>query len=128
MTHAIATVLAVVEDDHDVRLLIRLHLARDPRLEILGEATSGEEAIALAKSMQPGVVILDHGLNGPMSGLAAAPLIKAVSPGSKIVLFTAYDLAREAASEPAVDAYVRKEQIRDLLSTVDRLLGLDPLG
>lgn len=127
MSDAHATVLAIVEDDSDLRLLIRTHLARDSRLEILGEAASGAEAIAMASALRPGAIILDHGLAGPMTGLEAAPLIKAASPQSKILLFTAYDVEREAAAEPAVDAYLRKDRIGELLATVCLLLGLPPL-
>jgi DNA-binding NarL/FixJ family response regulator len=127
MTATKASVLAIVEDEPDVRMLVRITLTRDPRLEILGEATSAEEAIEIARSLQPGVVILDHGLDGTVTGLEAAPLIKEAAPNSKILLFTAFDMAVEAREEPAVDAYLRKDRIGDLVAKVDELLGLDPL-
>jgi DNA-binding NarL/FixJ family response regulator len=127
MTATKASVLAIVEDEPDVRMLVRITLTRDPRLEILGEATSAEEAVEIARSLQPGVVILDHGLDGAITGLEAAPLIKEAAPNSKILLFTAFDMAVEARDEPAVDAYLRKDRIGDLVDKVDELLGLDPL-
>lgn len=127
MTATKASVLAIVEDEPDVRMLVRITLTRDPRLEILGEATSAEEAVEIARSLQPGVVILDHGLDGTITGLEAAPLIKEAAPNSKILLFTAFDMAVEAREEPAVDAYLRKDRIGDLVAKVDELLGLDPL-
>ena len=60
-----------------------------------------------------------------MTGLVAAPLLKQAAPTTKILLFTAYDLAGEARAEPAVDAYLRKDHIHLLLATVKRLLGLE---
>ena len=122
------TVLAIVEDEPDVRILVRVTLQRDQRLNILGEAASAEEALHLARTLQPGVVILDHSLEGDVTGLDVAPKIRQASPDSKIVLFTAYDMEREAAAEPAIDAFLRKDRISELLSVVDRLLGLDPLA
>lgn len=122
------SVLAIVEDEPDVRMLVRLTLSRDPRLEILGEVTSAEEAIELAQRSRPGVVLLDHSLDGALTGLQAAPLIKQVSPTSRIVLFTAYDMAAEARDEPAVDAFLRKDRLRELVAVVDELLGLEPVA
>jgi DNA-binding NarL/FixJ family response regulator len=122
------SVLAIVEDEPDVRMLVRLTLSRDPRLEILGEVTSAEEAIELAQTSRPGVVVLDHTLDGDMTGLQAAPLIKQVSPTSRIVLFTAYDMAAEARDEPAIDAFLRKDRLRELVAVVDELLGLEPVA
>ena len=53
-------VLVVVEDDRDMQLLIELTLQADARLEVSGCCATAAEAIALARSMQPQLVILDH--------------------------------------------------------------------
>lgn len=120
-------VLVIVEDEPDMRLVLRAHLRADPRIEIEGEAADAETAIELARQMPPGVVILDHWIEGPITGLEAAPMLKAVAPDAKIILFTAFDVSQEAEAEPAVDVFLPKSQIGQLLSTVQRLLGLDPL-
>jgi len=120
------TVLVVVEDEEDMRFMIRITLAQDPRLVLLGEAATAEEAIELARGLQPGAVVLDHQLDGRLTGLEAAPLIKAAAPNAKILLFTAFDLEQEAEAEAAVDAYLRKDGVKHLLATVDRLVGLEP--
>jgi two-component system, NarL family, response regulator, fimbrial Z protein, FimZ len=121
-------VLVTVEDEPDVRMMIRALLAQDPRLEILGEASSAEEAIELARTSEPGLIVLDHLIDGPTTGLEAAPQLKSVAPQSKILLFSAHDLRREAKQEPAVDAFLRKDQPTKLLPTALRLLGLGPLA
>ena len=121
-------VLVIVEDEPDMRLLIRAVLSGDPRLEVLGEATNAEDAIRLAADTSPGLVVLDHSIEGPVTGLEAAPAIRAVAPQAKILLFTAYDMAAEARREPAVDAFLRKDDIGKLLSTVQSLLDLEPAG
>lgn len=120
-------VLVIVEDEADMRRFVRLLLTRDPRLEILGEASTAEEAIELAATHEPGLIVLDHGLDGVLTGLAAAPLLKAAAPRAKILLFTAYDMAAEARAEPAIDAFLRKDELAQLLSVVQRLLELDPM-
>ena len=115
----------VVEDEPDMRALIGITLRRDPRLEVVGEAASAEEALAILDSCEPGLIILDHGIEGEMMGLQAAPLLKAKAPMAKILLFTAFDMRREASLEPAVDEYLRKDRIGELLATVQRMLGLN---
>jgi DNA-binding NarL/FixJ family response regulator len=118
-------VFVVVEDEPDMRALIALTLGRDSRLELMGEAASAAEALALLDSMEPGLIVLDHGIEGDLMGLDAAPLLKAKAPQAKILLFTAFDMRREATAEPAVDEFLRKDRIGDLLPTVQRLLGLN---
>ena len=117
-------VFVVVEDEPDMRALISLTLGRDPRLELVGEAASAEEALAVLDTVEPGLIILDHGIEGDLMGLDAAPLLKAKAPNAKILLFTAFDMRREATAEPAVDEFLRKDNIGALLPTVQRMLGI----
>lgn len=119
------TVMMVIEDDPDVRLLVKVALRRDPRIEINGEASSAEEAIEHCRQVSPGLVILDHMLEGDMSGLEAAPLIKEIAPGAKILLFSALDLDRQARADSAVDGFLLKTKFDELLPTCQKLLGLD---
>lgn len=119
-------VFTVVEDEPDMQLLINITVGRDRRLEQLGGAASAAEALAMLDSVEPGLIILDHGLEGDMMGLQAAPLLKAKAPNAKILLFTAFDMRDEAAAEPAVDAFLRKDRFERLLPTVQQLLGLTP--
>ena len=123
---AMESAFAIVEDDPDMRLLIRLALTRDRRLRPVGEATSAAEAIDLLDATSPELIVLDHSIEGDVMGLEAAPMLKAKADSTKILLFTAFDMAQQAAAEPAVDGYLRKDRIDQLLATAQRLLGLDP--
>jgi DNA-binding NarL/FixJ family response regulator len=119
--------LVMVEDDPEYRLLIRVTLAADPRFQMSGEAPTVQTAIELAQEVEPRLIILDHNLQGEMVGLSAAPKLKAAAPEAKILLFTAHDLEQEASREPAIDAFVRKDDLAKLLPTAQRLLGLEPV-
>lgn len=120
-----ATVLVVVEDEPDMRAMIRAVLAADPRIEVLGEAACAAEAIEAARTLDPGLIILDHQIEGDIMGIQAAPLLKEVAPNAKILLFTAFDMRSEAEAEPAIDGFLSKSDVGRLLPTVRRLLGLD---
>jgi DNA-binding NarL/FixJ family response regulator len=117
-------VLVVLEDEPDMQLLIAMQLQRDPRLETLGQAATAAEALDLLDSVHPGLIILDHRIERDIMGLQAAPLLKVKAPNALILLFTAFDMRREADDEPAVDAFLRKDELVRLLPTVQRLLGL----
>ena len=122
-------VLVVVEDDVDMQRLIAATLGRDPRMQLQGQVANAEAALDVLNAFEPGVIILDHGLaGGGLTGIEAAPKLKAAAPQSKIVLFTAYDLGAEAAREPAIDAFLSKDDIGQLLATVQEMVGLLPLS
>jgi DNA-binding NarL/FixJ family response regulator len=118
--------LVAVEDDPAFQVLIRATLGEDPRIKLLEEMpVSIDRALEVAREVQPTLIILDHNLGGEMVGLGAAPKFKEAAPEAKILLFTAYDVATEAKREPAIDAFVRKDDVSELLSTSRRLLGLE---
>lgn len=121
-----AGVLVVVENDPDFQLLIRLHLADDPRIEITDEVGSAEEALDLVAERGTGLVILDHWLDGDEYGLEAAPRIKEAAPDVAVLLLSSDNLSAEAGAEPAVDGFVWKAEIERLLPACQRLLGLEP--
>ena len=119
-------VLVVVEDDTDMALLIEITLGGDRRIEMFGGASTALEAVELAREGQPNLIVLDHFINGDIMGLQAAPMLRAVAPQAKILLFTSHPLEVEADREPAIDAFLLKSNITELLPTALRLLDLAP--
>ena len=118
-------VLGIVEDEKDMRLLLKATLSTDPRIEIVGEAASAEEALELARSWEPHLIILDYSLEGELTGMEAAPLFKEVVPNAKILLFTAYDLRARVQENPHIDGFLRKDQFPRLMPTVKDMLGIN---
>jgi DNA-binding NarL/FixJ family response regulator len=116
--------LVVVEDDADYRRLITMTLAEDGRIELYGAARNADEALAAAAEIQPDLIVLDHFIEGSVMGLQLAPRLKEVAPNARILLFTTHDLAVEAAREPAIDRYLPKRDLADLLPVVRELVGL----
>jgi DNA-binding NarL/FixJ family response regulator len=129
MTHS--SVLLV--DDHEpVRHSLRDLVATGfPDLECL-EAATGEEAIALAASRKPDVVLMDILMPG-INGVQATREILAVSETSQVVIVSVLDTAahRADAMSAGAVAYVPKADLgRDLLPMLARLLasGTDHSG
>ena len=118
--------LAVIEDDPDVQLLIETIFSMDSRFSATNAAETAEEALESARKSEPGVIVLDHGLAGSLTGLDAAPLLKDLAPRAKIILFTAHaELRSRASAQSAIDAFLLKTDATRLLPLAQRLTGLD---
>ena len=78
-------------DDHAVlREGMRNLLEGEKDLEVVGEASDGEEAVKLASELKPDVVIMDI-VMPKLSGIQATRLIKQASPSTAILILTAYN-------------------------------------
>jgi DNA-binding NarL/FixJ family response regulator len=80
--------VVVVDDSEDFRMIFRLLLAADARLEIAGEAADGSEGLDLCDEVQPDVVVLDLAMPR-VDGATALPQIKARCPGAEIYVYSA---------------------------------------
>jgi len=81
----------IIAEDHTfVREATRQLLEQEPDIEIVGEATDGAEAVALADRLNPDVAIVDISMP-VMSGIEATERIKAVRPGTAVLILTQYD-------------------------------------
>lgn len=106
MAQGVRVVLA--DDTPDIRALLRLMLGR-AGYEVVGEAGTGAEAVALAQELQPDVVILDLAMP-VMDGLEAIPLIRVGAPGAKVVVFSGFksDRIEAEALTAGAHAFVEK--------------------
>ena len=80
----------IAEDHAFVREATRQLLEQEPDIEIVGEATDGAEAVALVERLRPDVAIVDISMP-VMSGIEATERIKAVRPGTAVLILTQYD-------------------------------------
>jgi DNA-binding NarL/FixJ family response regulator len=115
----------LLADDHPIFLAsLRALLERHGYL-IVGEATSGEEAIPLAARYHPQVVVMDLEMPG-LGGLASIPRIRAAAPASRILILSAHDEPQdviEALSESGADGYLVKGDAPEELLNAMRAAG-----
>lgn len=113
----------IADDHHIVRDAIKMRLSEREGIEVVAEATTGREAIDLAKQLRPDVIIMDVEMP-EVDGIAATKDIMQSVPGSKIIIFTAHpqpDLLALALRAGAT-GYVLKsstaEELHDAVHTV----------
>ena len=79
--------ILVVDDHSVVRQGLRMFLSLDPELEVIGEASNGQEAIEMVKKLQPDVVLMDL-LMPVMDGITATQKIRQEYPDSEVIALT----------------------------------------
>ncbi|MEA2686849.1 MAG: hypothetical protein QOE93_2044, partial [Actinomycetota bacterium] len=109
--------VVIVDDASAMRALLRRMLEDSDAFDILAEAGDGEEAVRLAESLHPDVVLLDLAMP-VMDGLAAIPRIRLVAPATRIVVLSAIEASRmrDQALATGADAFLDKRLLSDSLA------------
>jgi DNA-binding NarL/FixJ family response regulator len=112
----------LIADDHEVaRAGVRKMLAAVPSWEVVGEATDGRSAIALALLLKPDLVVLDVGMPG-LNGIDVTRRLRRLVPAAEVLVLSMHD--DESLVAAAIDAgargYVLKSDNVDVLHAAVR--------
>jgi two-component system, response regulator PdtaR len=113
----------VAEDETIIRLDLRAQL-EDADYVVCGEATNGHEAVALARSLQPDLAVLDVKMPG-LDGIEAAKMILAERP-IPILMLTAYsdeELVRRAVKAGVYAYLVKPFRATDLMPAIETAIA-----
>lgn len=100
--------VVIADDDDDLRSLYRTLLTRSRRFEVVGEAANGFEAVELAATHGPDIVLLDV-LMPELDGLTALPMLAVAVPEALLVANSADRDAAELARARGAHEVVRKD-------------------
>jgi DNA-binding NarL/FixJ family response regulator len=106
-----APIRVLIVDDHAVvRTGLKVFLDLQPDMEVVGEAADGSEGVAMARRLEPDVVLMDL-LMPNMDGVTAIGRIKAERPGTEIVTMTSFIEEEKVTSalEAGASGYVLKD-------------------
>lgn len=107
------TITVLLVDDHPiVRTGLRTLLDRQPDVEVIGEAATGEEAVALAGHLHPDVVLCDLRLGEGMDGVQATEALRAQDPAPAVIILTTFD--RDAEILRAIEAGAAGYLLKDV--------------
>ena len=112
-----ACIRIVVADDHDSFRESLVHLlSLDQEIEVVGEATSGDQAHRLVVDLRPDVAILDLKMPGA-TGIQAARLIKEDVPQVKVIALSVFSQSHHIREslEAGADRYLTKGISREEL-------------
>ena len=108
--------ILIVDDHGVVRQGLRMYLALDPELEVVGEAANGAEALRIAHELKPDVVLMDL-LMPVMDGIAATGAIRRELPDVEVIALTSVleDSAVYGAMRAGAIGYLLKDTEADEL-------------
>jgi two-component system, NarL family, response regulator LiaR len=113
----IMAIRILLVDDHSVvRQGLKMFLALDSELEVIGEATNGEEALRRAQALKPDVVLMDL-LMPVMDGIAATAAIRKALPDTEVIALTSVleDASVTGAIRAGAIGYLLKDTEQDEL-------------
>jgi len=115
----------LIADDHPVvRAGLQGMLASQPDFELVGEASTGEEAVAMASHLHPDVVLMDLRM-AELDGAAATAHIHAQHPKMAVLVLTTYESNADIlrAIEAGATGYLLKDTPRDELFAAIRTVA-----
>ncbi|MFE6835355.1 response regulator [Streptomyces sp. NPDC057705] len=85
------TIRVLLADDQPlVRTGLRMVIDSTPGIDVIGEAGTGAQAVALARELAPDIVVMDIRMPA-MDGIEATQMITAESPEARVVILTTFD-------------------------------------
>ncbi len=125
--NAPATTSVIIIDDHPLfRKGVSQLIALNDQLHLIGEASSGEEGLELARALEPDLILLDLNMKG-MNGIDTLRALREADLAARILILTVSDAADDlvAAIRAGADGYLLKDmEPEELLARiVDALRG-----
>ena len=117
----------MVVDDAMIMRFILSGILREHNYNVVAEAASGKEAVALYKVHKPNLVIMD--ITMPESGLVAVKEITEYDENAKVLMCSAMGqktIVRDAILNGAKDFLVKPLRREDVVSAVGKLIGIPP--
>ena len=116
----------LIIDDHPLfRKGVAQLIAMAPHLQVVGEASNGEQGVAMAKELDPDMILLDLHMTG-MGGIETLKAIRDAGMDCRVVILTVSDNADDlvAAIRSGADGYLLKDmEPEDLLAAIDDALN-----
>jgi DNA-binding NarL/FixJ family response regulator len=124
LSHFMSLRLLIADDEDSFAELVDLLARQADRLEVVGRARNGVEAVDLAQELTPDVIVMDIGMP-LMDGIEATHRILRADPDAQIVIFTGSDDARDVqrARRAGATAFVEKAHVDAVLLDAIRRAG-----
>ncbi|MCY7310970.1 MAG: response regulator transcription factor [Chitinophagaceae bacterium] len=110
--------ILLVDDHKLIRESWSYILNSDPRFQVIGDTSNGEEAVEMAKEQKPKIVLMDINMS-PLNGFEATKLLRKYAPGSKVIGMSMHCMPAYARRMLQIGAmgYVTKNSSKEELLT-----------
>ena len=127
-TECIRHRVLIVDDQRDMRELLRMRLGFADDMDVIGEASNGLEAIAMCRTLRPDAAVLD--LEMPVvRGDQAIPMMRAAAHGIRILMYSGSSRATLDAltgGDAGPDHFLKKEcSLNELVTQLRAVLNAD---
>ncbi|MCM4078405.1 response regulator [Paractinoplanes hotanensis] len=114
----------LADDQHLVRAGFRSLLRRDKQIQVVGEASTGDEAVRTARSLRPDVILMDIRMPG-LDGISATREILAFAPDTRVIILTTFETDEYvfAALAAGASGFLTKEVSPDGLRQAVRVVA-----
>lgn len=119
----------LVDDHAVVRSGLRFYLANTDDIEIVGEAASGREALALTATLRPDIVVMDV-MMPEMDGIAATRQLRELFPQVRVLALTSFaegELVQRALQAGAIGYLLKDTQARELSAAIRAAVAGSPV-
>jgi DNA-binding NarL/FixJ family response regulator len=113
----------IADDSQAIRLSLRTLLNMIPGVEFIGEATNGQEAVAMVERLRPDIVLMDA-LMPVVNGVDATSQIIAANPGMRVLVLSIYSnefLISEALKNGATGFLPKTALLSELPAALEAL-------
>jgi DNA-binding NarL/FixJ family response regulator len=114
----------LLADDHEIlRQGLKMLLSLQPEMQVVGEARTGREAVAMTQEFKPDVVVMDISMPD-MDGLEACQLIRSQQPATQVLMLTMHESEEyflQALRMGAAGYLVKKAAPTDLHMAIDAI-------
>ena len=113
--------ILIVDDMTDIREYFNMILSREPDIVVAGLASSGIEAVHMAKLLKPDVILMDMQMETRTAGIDATHCIKAIDPNIKVIVLTIHqedEYLFQSYCAGVMDYIVKTDSISQIINSI----------
>ena len=111
----------MADDSPEIRSYFSNILSHEADMELAGTASSGAEAVQMARELRPDIILMDIQMETRIAGISASKQILKELPGTKIIILTILeddDLLFQAYCAGVIDYIIKTDSINQILTSV----------
>ena len=113
--------IMMADDSPEIRSYFANFISHEADMELVGTASSGAEAVQMARELQPDIILMDIQMETRVAGISASKQILEAFPSIKIIILTILeddDLLFQAYCAGVIDYIIKTDSVSQILSSI----------